>query len=48
MAEPDPIDEMTRMAEDLAREVKEQKAGVPRIRPADNKAKGGKSSGKRR
>lgn len=46
--EPDPIELAALMAEDIAREVQEKKAGVPRIRPAGNKAKGGKSSGKRR
>ena len=44
--EPDPIELAALMAEDIARDVQEQRTGVPRI-PKD-KAKGGKTSGKRR
>ncbi|MER7063999.1 hypothetical protein [Streptomyces albidoflavus] len=39
--ESDPIELAALMAEDIAREVQEERTGVPRIRPAE-KPKGGK------
>ncbi len=38
----DLIEQATRLAEDIAREVREEKAGVRRITPADSKQAGGK------